>query len=129
MQLPLADYFVLGNALNEQNPHHNSFMQDCPIIANIITSFNNEWPVQHMHLFEKIVEKCRAPYNVPASEVEFLHGVTTATDQDGNVAYYINKQSVEPWQEGQWYPHWPKLRACKLYPDYYTGVPEPANCK
>jgi hypothetical protein len=104
-------------------------MQDCPIIADIITSFNNAWPIQHTPLLKQIIDICRAPYNVAASEVEFLHGVTTGTDQTGQVTYHNNRHFLEPWEEGQWYPHWPKLRSCKLYPNYYTAVPEPAHCK
>lgn len=128
-QLPLAEYFLQGNPLNEQDPYHTSFMQDCPIISNIITSFNNTWPAQHLHLLKQIIDICKAPYNVPASQVEFLHGVTTATDQEGKVTYHIHKHVMEPWEEGQWYPHWPKMRACKLYQNYYTAVPEPVHCK
>jgi hypothetical protein len=104
-------------------------MQDCPIISNIITSFNNTWPVQHTPLLKQIIDICKAPYSVPASQVEFLHGVTTATDPAGNVTYHNHKHDVEPWEEGQWYPHWPKLRACKLYKNYHTAVPEPVHCK
>ena len=124
-QLPLADYFLLGNELNKQNPNHISFMQDCPIISEIITSFNNTWPDQHIPLLKQMIDICKAPYNVAASEVEFLNGVTTATDQAGQVIHHNNNHFVEPWEEGQWFPYWPKLRACKLYPNYYTAVPEP----
>lgn len=104
-------------------------MQDCPIIANIITSFNNTWPAQHIPLLEHIIAICKAPYNPPASDVEFLNGVTTATDEAGEVTYLNNNRFLEPWEEGQWYPHWPKLRACKLYENYHTAVPEPVHCK
>lgn len=92
-------------------------------------SFNYLWPVEHLPLFKQILELCKAPFTVPPSEIEFVHGVTADSDPAGNVTYNIVKNMLEPWQEGQWYPHWPKLRSCKLYEKYYTAVPEPANCE
>lgn len=137
-QIPLASLLNVGLQLDPTNHEHQLFAQDCPVISNIIHGFGGYWPHEHLPLFNEIIEKCLCPFIAEPSQVEYLHGATVKTDQieeqniDQRTPRMENSdlhKKLQFWEVGEWFPHWPKLRACKKYSDYYTEVPDAANCK
>lgn len=151
MQTGLAAVFEGGNVqFNIADPQHSEFAKDCPIISNIIIGFGGFWPDEHVELLNSIISKCRKPFLVKPSRIQWRHGVTVDNDYSNDSEEQRSeidedwpaRRDERPnmkmpsqadlnllfWQLGEWYPHWPKYRACKKYSHYYTAVPEPADC-
>jgi hypothetical protein len=132
VQIDLAKAFAGGLLLDTNVAQHKNFVRDCPTIGNIIIGFLNNWPLPHQALLSAIILKCALPFTTLPSEVEFLPGVTVTQDTEGDATTVTkngNGVPLEFWQVGHWYPHWPILRTCKKYSDYYTAVPESPDCR
>jgi hypothetical protein len=93
-------------------PIQASFVEDCPILSSIVMHYNNEWPEFARPLLNELITVCTRPFNVAPS----MH--TEATDS-----------GLEFWQEGHWYPFWPRIRQAQQYSAYFTAVPTTAQGK
>lgn len=109
--MPIATGLSVGMHLDGLIPAHKSFSKQCPVIANICMNNGGFWPDEARALLVEIIKVCKAPFNV----------ANTNQEQAANVS------NLEFWQEGHWYPHWPRVRKAKTYSNYYTAVPEPVN--
>lgn len=108
--MDIATGLSVGMHLDQLIPAHKEFIKQCPVLAGICNHDGGFWPEESRALLKEIIKVCKAPFSVPNANQE--------------AAAVSN---LEFWQEGHWYPHWPRIRKAKTYSNYYTTVPEPVN--
>lgn len=107
----VANALSTGTRLDRQVPVHKDFIAECPVLADICQHYKGMWPANSYDLLKEIIKISKVPFMVPNANQEEAAPIS----------------NLEFWQEGHWYPHWPRIRKAKTYSNYYTAVPEPVN--
>jgi len=87
-------------------PIQSEFQKACPILASLTVHLGGVWPDYAAPLLKAVIEKCRLPFE----------NIIPTPDIPAEPTY------LQFWQEGHWYPFWPRIRQARKYSRYYTTL-------
>lgn len=79
---------------------------ECPLISAIVINNGNAWPGIAKDLLLDIIQLCQAPYS--KQQQQPLKSEPT---------------DLEFWEEGHYYPFWPRIRQGLKYSSFHTNIP------